>query len=168
MKISVSRIFNRTFIIVLTVTVCIAADQATKFAAKKTLYGQGINRVIGDVLLLKYTENRGGFMGIGSNWPSAVRFTILRLLSVLIMAILIIYTFKKEQLKPMSLAALSLIIGGGITGLLERIIFNGYVIDFVNIGIGKIRTGIFNLADVLILSGIIIYFFSLKRDGKVE
>jgi len=53
----------------------------------------------------------------------------------------------------------SMILGGGLSNLFDRIAF-GKVVDFMNVGVGNLRTGIFNIADMIILAGIIWYFFS--------
>jgi signal peptidase II len=37
--------------------------------------------------------------------------------------------------------------------LIDRLIYDGRVTDFLNVGIGPLRTGIFNLADMAILAG---------------
>jgi signal peptidase II len=50
---------------------------------------------------------------------------------------------------------LALVIGGGIGNLIDRVRF-GYVIDFFNLGIGNLRTGIFNVADMAITAGFLI------------
>lgn len=55
--------------------------------------------------------------------------------------------------------ALSLFIGGGTSNLLDRLLHGGYVVDFINIGIGPVRTGIFNVADVAISLGMILLVF---------
>ena len=55
-------------------------------------------------------------------------------------------------------AGLLLFVAGGISNLVDRIAM-GSVIDFLNVGIGPIRTGIFNVADVAILAGIALLLF---------
>jgi signal peptidase II len=52
-----------------------------------------------------------------------------------------------------SVVAAALIIGGGFSNLLDRLYNDGLVVDFMNAGIGPVRTGIFNLADVAIMAG---------------
>jgi signal peptidase II len=52
--------------------------------------------------------------------------------------------------------AVSLVFAGGVGNLIDRIIHNGFVVDFINIGIGPIRTGIFNVADVAVMGGSIL------------
>ncbi|HXC20398.1 MAG TPA: signal peptidase II, partial [Steroidobacteraceae bacterium] len=49
--------------------------------------------------------------------------------------------------------ALALIAGGGISNLIDRLLYGGRVTDFLNVGIGSLRTGIFNVADMAILAG---------------
>jgi signal peptidase II len=49
--------------------------------------------------------------------------------------------------------ALALVAGGGISNLIDRLIYAGRVTDFLNVGIGAFRSGIFNLADMAILLG---------------
>ena len=46
-----------------------------------------------------------------------------------------------------------MVLGGGFSNLLDRMLKSGAVADFMNIGIGNVRTGIFNLADVAIMVG---------------
>jgi len=45
------------------------------------------------------------------------------------------------------------LLAGGIGNLIDRLFHNGLVIDFLNVGIGPIRTGIFNVADMAIMAG---------------
>jgi len=61
--------------------------------------------------------------------------------------------------------ALSLIVSGGLSNFIDRIIYNGVVVDFLNIGIGNFRTGILNIADIAITLGIILMLYgSLIKD----
>ena len=48
---------------------------------------------------------------------------------------------------------LACLLGGGLSNLIDRAYHQGAVSDFLNIGIGKLRTGVFNVADVLIMAG---------------
>jgi signal peptidase II len=49
--------------------------------------------------------------------------------------------------------AVVLLLAGGIGNLIDRLFHGGLVIDFLNVGIGPLRTGIFNVADVAIMAG---------------
>ena len=55
----------------------------------------------------------------------------------------------------MILVALALILAGGIGNLIDRISNNGLVTDFINVGIGPLRTGVFNVADMAVLFGVL-------------
>ena len=55
---------------------------------------------------------------------------------------------------------MALIAGGGTSNLLDRIMDGGRVTDFLNVGIGSLRTGIFNFADMAILAGAILVIVS--------
>ena len=72
--------------------------------------------------------------------------------------------------QPMSLdtvVAWSLVLSGGLGNLVDRIINDGRVIDFMNIGIGSLRTGIFNVADVYITVGVVVLVFqALQRPRR--
>jgi signal peptidase II len=58
-----------------------------------------------------------------------------------------------RRLRPARVIPLALVAGGGISNLIDRLVFDGRVTDFLNVGIGSFRTGIFNLADMAILAG---------------
>ena len=67
--------------------------------------------------------------------------------------------------KLLSLIALSLVFSGGISNFYDRVFNNGAVIDFLNIGFGTFRTGIFNVADVAIMAGVfMLVFVQSKKD----
>jgi signal peptidase II len=59
-----------------------------------------------------------------------------------------------------------LIVGGGVSNLIDRLRYGGYVVDFLNVGIGSLRTGIFNVADMAIMAGVIIWAFSDRLWGQ--
>lgn len=66
-----------------------------------------------------------------------------------------------------TVVAWSLVLSGGLGNLVDRIINDGRVIDFMNIGIGSLRTGIFNVADVYITVGVVVLVFqSLQRPRR--
>jgi signal peptidase II len=58
---------------------------------------------------------------------------------------------------------------GGVGNIIDRILY-GEVRDFLNIGIGSVRTGIFNAADIYLnvfaLAVVLVYI--LRRTGKKE
>jgi signal peptidase II len=74
-----------------------------------------------------------------------------------------------SPLPRVTAVALSLICGGGCGNLIDRIAHGGYVIDFLNVGVGGLRTGIFNIADMAIMAGALLMVLpSAKRDKTFE
>jgi signal peptidase II len=61
--------------------------------------------------------------------------------------------------------ACGLVLSGGFSNLYDRITNNGGVVDFMNMGIGGLRTGIFNVADMAIMAGVfLLLIYSFKND----
>jgi signal peptidase II len=58
-----------------------------------------------------------------------------------------------KQLAPTVILAIFLFFAGGLSNLIDRLTLGGYVVDFMNIGIGPVRTGIFNVADMFVMAG---------------
>ena len=64
-----------------------------------------------------------------------------------------------------SLVGLALVLGGGASNLVDRVA-RGAVIDFLNVGVGSLRTGIFNVADMAIVLGIGLLLFTHDRPRR--
>lgn len=69
---------------------------------------------------------------------------------------LLVYLLTAACMGPLLLVGLSLICGGGVSNLLDRVMFGGTVVDFVMLKLGGYRTGVFNLADVAISLGAVL------------
>ena len=157
---------------------CIGCDQVTKKAATQWLHGEPVRSYLGDSFRLLYAENTGAFLGMGSDWPDFVRyglFTVLSMLAVgLALGWVVRRVLKTGSFRPhgQTLGAL-LLAAGGIGNLIDRVMREGAVIDFMNMGVGSLRTGIFNIADVQIMVGMALFAFwkaprsdSEPSDGK--
>ena len=59
-----------------------------------------------------------------------------------------------RKITRLQLIGCALIVGGGASNLADRIFADGRVVDFMNLGVGRLRTGIFNVADVAIMIGV--------------
>lgn len=138
------------------IALVVGVDQLTKLAAKQTLRGQGTVRVVGDVLVLRYVENEGAFLSLGSRWPAAVRFLVFTVATAAATVALTAYLFLARSLEGLHRIALACIVGGGVGNLIDRILYRGSVIDFANLGIGRLRTGIFNVADLAVMAGAVL------------
>lgn len=93
-------------------------------------------------------------MGLGARLPDSVRFWSLTVfVSVALIGMLRFVWASQEISHPLSILGISLIIGGGFSNLIDRLLHSGAVVDFMNMGVGNLRTGVFNLADVAIVIG---------------
>ena len=151
---------NKIILILFIFLLCVGCDQMTKFAAKNLMDPGSVTSLLGDSFRLQLVNNKGAFLGLGSSLPEEWRFWIFTVFVFIALLILLIYYLFSKSLSLLSSFALSLIISGGFSNLIDRILYKGIVIDFLNIGIGNLRTGIINIADLAITSGVILIAYS--------
>lgn len=121
---------------------------------------------LGDTLRLQLTYNRGAFLSLGHSLPDVLRHTIFTAGICLLLLGALIFALSSKPGTFSVVLAVSLFIAGGVGNLIDRIMHDGSVVDFLNVGIGPLRTGIFNIADIAIMGGVIILFFSTLRKQK--
>ncbi|MDK2598202.1 signal peptidase II [Pseudoalteromonas obscura] len=139
--------------IALVCIVCLLLDQGSKWWASDNLVAWQMTSYLGDMVRIGYTENLGVFLSVGAGLSPGQRMVLFIGVVGLFLLALLSYMVKSRDLSKLQLTSLSLIFAGGIGNLLDRIFNHGAVIDFINLGVGSIRTGIFNIADVVILVG---------------
>jgi signal peptidase II len=133
---------------------CVGCDQATKEIASRTMAGEPRISLLYDTVRLQLAENSGAFLGLGAGLSDGLRFWLLTVLNGLVIAGVLAYLLVKgRQLPSLQFVALGLIAAGGVGNLIDRVANDGRVTDFVNLGVGPVRTGIFNVADVAIMAG---------------
>lgn len=146
----------------------IGCDRATKDIAKEHLQGKEDRSYFHDTFRLMYTENTGAALGLGDSLPQPANFILLGILPLGFLLLLFGYAVKKAaKMSFMKMFSLALIFSGGIGNIIDRLLFDRHVTDFMNIGINNLRTGIFNVADVCITAGAIglLLFF---RDKEIK
>ena len=138
----------------------IGCDRVTKHFATETMAGAPERTYLGDTLRLAYVENTGGFLGLGADLAPPARTQIFTIGTGVLLLALIAAAFKLPW-HPWSLLGIAFFVAGGASNWIDRVV-RGSVVDFLNIGIGPLRTGIFNFADVAIMVG-----FGLILIGEV-
>ena len=105
---------------------------------------------------------------MGRDWPLFLKYTVFIILPLGFCLYGLYYCFFKEiDIKKIIL--LVTIIGGGFGNIIDRIIYNFSVIDFLNFGIGSLRTGILNVADLSITFGAVFFiFYELKQKSQID
>ena len=86
----------------------------------------------------------------------------------IILSVFLYYLLTNDALHKISLVAGGLMMGGGVGNLIDRIFNDGAVVDFLNIGIGSVRTGIFNVADMSIMLGLVLFLLAAKNDAAIK
>lgn len=135
--------------------VVVLLDRATKVIAQHFLELSLPIPLWGDIVRFEYAENTGAFLSLGAGLPESVRFMLFGVIVALLLVVMVVYLVRSRTLLPWEAIALSLVVGGGTGNLFDRLTA-GYVVDFVSIGIGSVRTGIFNVADVAITAGVLL------------
>lgn len=143
---------------------CVGCDQATKSLARSLLPEMQVYSFFNDTFRLQLAYNRGAFLGLGSGLPEQVRVWLLVAGVGLVLAAILCYALFSKSARPGMVLGIALVFAGGVSNLADRIVLEGYVVDFMNIGIGPLRTGIFNIADIAIMAG----FFMLLFWGLVD
>ncbi len=153
------KISRRSLFIIITVVISIALDQISKVWVRANVKPGSQSSIIGDYFTLHNVENTGAFLGMGSDLENPWRTILLLILPVLVLGFVLRYLFKDKSLDNWSLFAFSSIIGGGIANVYDRFAY-GSVTDFWHIRLNDIfKTGIINIADVFVTTGMIILVF---------
>ncbi|SHJ13041.1 signal peptidase II . Aspartic peptidase. MEROPS family A08 [Geosporobacter subterraneus DSM 17957] len=118
-------------------------DQITKYMVKSRFILNESIAIIDNIFHLTYVRNFGAAFGILKHQ----KLFFILLTSVVLIGI-IIFIRKQSSLHPIVKLSLSLIIGGAVGNLIDRVAY-GYVIDFFDFRIWPV----FNIADMAIVIG---------------
>lgn len=142
-------------IIYLIAGIGIIVDQITKFLA--SIYLDNID-IIPGFFSLTYVENKGAAWGILNN--STI---VLVGISVIVLLLISKYISSTIEFTKLSVVSYGLLIGGIFGNLIDRI-FRGFVIDFFNFNILGYHFPVFNIADTMIVIGVILMFIEVIGD----
>lgn len=164
------KLSRRSVYIILIIVLTIVVDQISKILVRASIEPQtDISRgerisLIGDAFIMMNVENSGAFLGMGSDLNPTLRLIFLLILPILVLGFVLRYVIKDKSLDKLSLFAFSSIIGGGIANVFDRIVY-GSVTDFFFIDLGGVfKTGIFNMADLSVTTGmILLVLMSFKK-----
>jgi len=154
------------------VIVVVAIDWVTKRYAEANLDPYVAIPYLNDFFRIQYAENTGAFLGMGGDWSKLTRFLVFTAATTVFLVFVAFSTLRQKNIDRSELIAVSLIIGGGVGNLIDRMLRpEGAVVDFMNMGIGDLRTGIFNVADVALTAGVVIWLLptgSKRGDSTPE
>ena len=148
-----------TTIIILSL-ICLIIDQITKILVIKILPLSGSIEIIKNFFYIIPTNNTGAAFSILIG-----QRIFLILITIAILAFLIQYIKKNKIERKIDIISFSFIIGGSLGNLIDRII-RGSVIDFISLKLGNYNFPIFNIADTLIVVGVILLLIGVKGGNK--
>ncbi|HEX6890851.1 MAG TPA: signal peptidase II [Chryseolinea sp.] len=152
----------RTLFVLFLLVSNVGCDQFTKgIARQKIEYHEQIS-LIKNYLTLTKIENTGAFLSVGNNLPEPFKTILLTISPLLILIAAFFYVLRVKHLSNLSIAGICFVIGGGIGNIYDRIQY-GSVTDFLHIDLIVFQTGVFNMADVSIMTGMCMILLDLYR-----
>src|SRR5438445_11561715 len=146
---------RRLVVIVACALAVFVADRITKTWVAESLPLNQPRQVVGDYVRIVHAENTGAAFGL---LPE--RTTLLSVLSVLAVLAIVYYYRQIASSSAVVSATLGMQLGGAAGNLLDRVT-QGYVVDFVDVGVGDVRFWAFNVAGSSIVVGIILVTLAL-------
>jgi signal peptidase II len=122
---------------------------------------QGRIELIGDFARLAYVRNPGSAMGL---FPVG-RWVLVSVSAAAVVFLIYLYATSRPR-RPVRLAAMAAILGGALGNLIDRVFYDGMVVDFIDLGIGSSRFYTFNVADMGVSLGGLVLFLCLLREDR--
>jgi signal peptidase II len=138
-----------------------ALDRVTKIWVQQNVPLYEGRNVVGEYVRIVHTQNTGAAFGL---LPE--RTTLLSVLSVLAVLAIVYYYRRFANSSPLVTATLGMQLGGAFGNLLDRVT-QGYVVDFIDVGlVPGPRFWAFNVADSSIVLGILLVTLLLWREER--
>jgi signal peptidase II len=138
----------------------IAFDRVTKWTIARKLSLHDSIQVIPGFFRIIHTENRGAAFGLFADSPSEWKVGLLILFSLVALLIVSTLLWKNSHSLTTTGVGLSLILGGAIGNLWDRVL-SGHVVDFLLFYVGQYQWPAFNVADSAIVVGAALLVFEI-------
>lgn len=155
---------------IIVIAAAVVVDQVSKILVIKYLKDIVSVELIPGVFRFTYVENRGAAFGMLSDnrW-------VFMIISTLAIGALIVYLWKFRPDSRLACLALSMIAGGGIGNMIDRVAL-GYVVDFIDFcAFPSVWMWVFNIADAFVCVGagllilwLIISMVQQSREQKIK
>jgi signal peptidase II len=132
----------------------IGCDRVSKHIVTRELADMPARSYLGDTVWLGYVENPGGFLSLGAGLPPAARTFVFTGATGVMLAVFTFVAVRSRWSGRRAIGA-ALFVAGGAANWIDRAV-SGSVVDFLSVGIGPLRTGVFNVADVAIMLGALV------------
>ena len=154
---------SKAVILLLTALTILVADQLTKALVVANLAIGEKARVLGDLVQVWHAQNRGAAFSLFQG--GTVVFLIVSVLSIGMVAY---FHRSLRDRTPWLHVVLGIVLGGTLGNFIDRL-RQGYVTDWLSIGIGDTRWPTFNVADSSVVIGIgilVVYLFLTSPDRR--
>lgn len=141
----------------LVAVVVILIDQLSKYAISQWL-ALGERWPLMPFVNLTLTHNQGAAFSFLSQDGGWQRWFLIGL-AIIVSMIIIAYLLRVKAHHKLVAVSLALIVGGALGNVVDRV-FNGYVIDFIDVYVGRWHWPVFNIADSCIVMGMILFIIS--------
>lgn len=128
----------------------VIADQLTKAAIGRAYQLGTSTEIVGDLVRIAPGANSGAIFGL---FPDQA--WLFGLLSLVVLGLIVAYHARSADAGMLMSITLGLLLGGAVGNLIDRFRL-GYVLDFVDVGIGSFRWYVFNVADAAISASIVL------------
>jgi signal peptidase II len=145
----------RVLLIISVIFINIGCDQVSKRYVRRNIMFYQTKGYLGNHFVITKVENTGAFLSMGNELSRPRRKILLLLIPAFLLVLGFFYLLFKSNLSKATIVGFSFVIGGGVANIFDRIYY-GSVTDFLYIDLGFVHTGVFNLADMSIVTGILI------------
>lgn len=150
-------------IIIIISIILLCIDQISKLLVVNLLTKTNSITIIKNFFYLTYINNDGAAFSI-----LVGKRIFLILIAVLVIVMLIRYIKKNNIQNKLELVSISLIIGGSLGNLMDRLV-RGYVIDFLDFKLFNYNFPIFNLADTFIVIGVFLLLLKeIRKENNLD
>lgn len=155
----IQKVYPKNYICLLLAAALVGIDQLLKWLVTLSMQPFDSNVVLPGVLRITYVQNTGAAFNL---FQGSTTFLVILTGLALCIAIFLIVSGRITKLSY--LIPISMLIGGGVGNLLDRI-FCGFVVDYIDISFWPFDSfAIFNFADCLVVIGTILLLVCLLKD----
>ena len=154
---------SRIGLVAMLLFACVGCDQVSKVVVRDHVTLGHTQSFFGDTFRLTHAENPGAFLSMGDSLPELARVLIFQGGVALLVLALLWYAMFARRVDNWSVIGFALLAASGVGNLIDRFMQVGHVTDFLNLGFGSLRTGIFNVADVV---GVIGFAILIVKGGN--
>ncbi len=143
----------------------VGCDQTSKHLARTLLSHERSVTLPGRIVELQLADNPGSFLSVGALLPDPARFFLFTVGMGIGLTALAAYLTGFARISIARFLSLALVLAGGTGNLLDRLLRHGLVTDFAVVHLGPIHTGVFNIADVMIMIGVGVMLWTFRKSS---